>query len=200
MATVISWNCRGFHQNFLDIRRIVNIHHPLCLALQETNLKPEQQAKLRSFSFGRKDNLSCEHASGGVGLLTSLDYPSDTLPLTSSLQVVVIWMNFQILVSVVSLCLPPNEYVDQQHLNDLIESLETVSATQSATLLGLEKLGQINVNVSVHNTLNFSRGVISEIDLLSVSEEEIVSELSDQNVCAARQIKMRKDDQFINTK
>ncbi|XP_035224086.1 uncharacterized protein LOC118196737, partial [Stegodyphus dumicola] len=62
----------------------------MCLAVQETNLKPDQPAKLQRFSFVRKDNLAGERACGGVGLLTSLDYPSSFLPLTTSLQVVAI--------------------------------------------------------------------------------------------------------------
>ncbi|XP_035229775.1 uncharacterized protein LOC118201735 [Stegodyphus dumicola] len=51
-----------------------------------------------------------------------------------------------------------------------------------------------------HNTLNSSRGVISEIDLLSVSEEEFVKELADENVCGAHRIKIRKGRQLILTK
>ncbi|KFM68084.1 hypothetical protein X975_11200, partial [Stegodyphus mimosarum] len=78
--------------------------------------------------------------------------------------------------------------------------IDTTSAIQSASLLKLTKLGQIDVTVSAHKTLNFSRGLISEIDLLSVSEEEFVSELANQNICAARRIKMRKEGQLIGTK
>ncbi|KFM63744.1 hypothetical protein X975_11598, partial [Stegodyphus mimosarum] len=74
--------------------------------------------------------------------------------------------------------------------------IDTTSAIQSVSLLKLTKLGQIDVTVSAHKTLNYSRGVISEVDLLSVSEEEFVSKLADQNVCAARRIKMRKEGQF----
>ncbi|KFM60900.1 hypothetical protein X975_19060, partial [Stegodyphus mimosarum] len=101
MPTLVSWNCRGFHRNLLDIKSIINHYHPVCLAIQETNLKPEQQAKLRRFTFLRKENLAGERASGGVGLLTSLDYPSNALSLTTSLQVVGIQANFHIVVSVV---------------------------------------------------------------------------------------------------
>ncbi|KFM75763.1 hypothetical protein X975_25626, partial [Stegodyphus mimosarum] len=90
MATLVSWNCRGFHRNLLDIGSIISAYHPVCLAVQETNLKPEQQAKLRRVSFLRKENLAGDRASGGVGLLTSLDYPSNALSLTTSLQVVAI--------------------------------------------------------------------------------------------------------------
>ncbi|KFM63913.1 hypothetical protein X975_21057, partial [Stegodyphus mimosarum] len=44
MATLISWNCRGFHRNLIDIKNIINAHNPVCFAIQETNLKPEKPA------------------------------------------------------------------------------------------------------------------------------------------------------------
>ncbi|XP_035205691.1 uncharacterized protein LOC118180736 [Stegodyphus dumicola] len=78
--------------------------------------------------------------------------------------------------------------------------IDTATAIQSASLLRLTKLGEVNVTVSEHKTLNYCRGVISEFDLLSVSEEELVSELANQKVCAARRIKMRKEGQLIDTK
>ncbi|XP_035216654.1 uncharacterized protein LOC118190073 [Stegodyphus dumicola] len=76
--------------------------------------------------------------------------------------------------------------------------IETVSGKQSNSLLKPTKLGQANVEVKPHITLNSSRGVVYHIDL--VSEEEFVKELADQNVCGARRIKIRKDGQFIPTK
>ncbi|XP_035214417.1 uncharacterized protein LOC118188158 [Stegodyphus dumicola] len=78
--------------------------------------------------------------------------------------------------------------------------VETLSSSQSATLLSLNKLGNVSVTVSPHKSLNYSRGVISEFDLLCVSEEEFVSELSHQNVCAARRIKVRREGKLIDTK
>ncbi|KFM64962.1 putative RNA-directed DNA polymerase from transposon X-element, partial [Stegodyphus mimosarum] len=123
MATLVSWNSRGFHRNLTDIKDIINAHHPVSFALQETNLKPEQPAKLRRFSFVRKDNIASERASGGVGLLTSLDYPSNTLSLTTSLQVVAVQINFNVVFSVVSVYLPPNEHIDQERLNELVKQL-----------------------------------------------------------------------------
>ncbi|XP_035219506.1 neogenin-like, partial [Stegodyphus dumicola] len=78
--------------------------------------------------------------------------------------------------------------------------MDTTSATQSASLLQITKLGNATVTVTGHKTLNYSRGVISEVDLLSVPEEEFVSELADQKVCAAKRIKMLKEGQLIDTK
>ncbi|KFM68611.1 hypothetical protein X975_00216, partial [Stegodyphus mimosarum] len=78
--------------------------------------------------------------------------------------------------------------------------METVSANQSKTLLTMSKMGQVAVTVSAHKTLNSSRGVIPEVDLLTVSNEEFIEELAEQNVCDARRIKIKRDGQLIDTK
>ncbi|XP_035204671.1 uncharacterized protein LOC118179614 [Stegodyphus dumicola] len=78
--------------------------------------------------------------------------------------------------------------------------IETISPIQAVTFLGITRLGNLDVSASAHKTLNHCRGVISQLDLLSVSEEEFVTELSSQNVCAAKRIEMRKDGQLIDTK
>ncbi|KFM73191.1 putative RNA-directed DNA polymerase from transposon X-element, partial [Stegodyphus mimosarum] len=78
--------------------------------------------------------------------------------------------------------------------------METVSANQSKTLLTMSKMGQATVTVSAHKTLNSSRSVISEVDLLTVSNEKFIEELAEQNVCNARRIKIKRDGQLIDTK
>ncbi|XP_035233969.1 uncharacterized protein LOC118205796 [Stegodyphus dumicola] len=102
---------------------MIDEHRPVCFALQETHLKANSKAKLRRFSFTRKDNVVSERVCGGVGLLTSHDYPSTVLPLATSLQAVAIQANIKGLVSVISIYLPPNEAIDQRQLNELIEQL-----------------------------------------------------------------------------
>ncbi|KFM68907.1 hypothetical protein X975_14816, partial [Stegodyphus mimosarum] len=78
--------------------------------------------------------------------------------------------------------------------------VETKSAQQTCALYNLKSIGTLTVSVSPHNTLNFSRGVISEQDLIDVSTEDIVTELKDQNVRSAKRIRIGREGQFINTK
>ncbi|GFV17014.1 uncharacterized protein TNCV_632991 [Trichonephila clavipes] len=58
--------------------------------------------------------------------------------------------------------------------------LEIASAKQSSALRTLRKMAHIDITVVPHNTLNYSRGVISEADLLNVSTEEIKENMVDQ--------------------
>ncbi|GFT58126.1 hypothetical protein TNCV_722991 [Trichonephila clavipes] len=58
--------------------------------------------------------------------------------------------------------------------------LEVASAKQSSALRTLRKMAHIDITVVPHNTLNYSRGVISAADLLNVSTEEIKENMVDQ--------------------
>ena len=69
--------------------------------------------------------------------------------------------------------------------------IETASAAQSRLLLRSNKLGDLNVEISPHGSLNKSRGVITCRDLLNCSVEEICSELRSQGVIDVRRMKTR---------
>ncbi|GBO13770.1 hypothetical protein AVEN_242254-1 [Araneus ventricosus] len=77
--------------------------------------------------------------------------------------------------------------------------IEVSNASQATTLSKLTTLGKINVKVSAHKNLNFSRGVISERGLKKHTESELVQELSNQKVCGARRIQIKRDGKLIPT-
>ncbi|GFY28433.1 uncharacterized protein TNCV_1970871 [Trichonephila clavipes] len=56
------------------------------------------------------------------------------------------------------------------------------------------------VTISPHKSLNTSHGVISESDLLSTPESEILEGFSDQGVIQVRRITIKKDATIIPTK
>ncbi|XP_055924724.1 uncharacterized protein LOC129956803 [Argiope bruennichi] len=78
--------------------------------------------------------------------------------------------------------------------------IETSSKTQIAAMQKLTQLGDFPVEVTPHRTLNFSRGVISDLDLFDCSENELIQELHSQKVCAAHRIKIKRNGSFIPTK
>lgn len=69
----------------------------------------------------------------------------------------------------------------------------TTSPKQSERLLKLEKIHTLNINVTLHPSLNFCKGVVSSSDLLVCSEDEILENLSSQGVVAVRRISTKKD-------
>ncbi|XP_023210361.1 uncharacterized protein LOC111613244 [Centruroides sculpturatus] len=88
--------------------------------------------------------------------------------------------------------------IQKLRLGDLL--VETASFQQSEKLLKMKSLGDIQVTITPHTSLNSSRGVISEIDLMSEDESDMQIGLSDQGVTAVRRISIRRDGKLIPTK
>ncbi|XP_023216845.1 uncharacterized protein LOC111619372 [Centruroides sculpturatus] len=78
--------------------------------------------------------------------------------------------------------------------------IETASPQQSARLLTTKSLGEMGVLVTPHGSLNSSRGVISESDLMSEDESDLLTGLSDQVVTNVRRISIHRDGRVIPTK
>ncbi|GFV06229.1 putative RNA-directed DNA polymerase from transposon BS [Trichonephila clavipes] len=78
--------------------------------------------------------------------------------------------------------------------------IETISGLQTKSFLLAKTFLNSPVNVSPHKTLNSCRGVISEPDLLSTPESEILEGFSDQGVIQVRRITIKKDSNIIPTK
>ena len=66
-------------------------------------------------------------------------------------------------------------------------------------LMKMTKLDNINIVVEEHRSLNISKGVFFCEGLLDMSEEQVLDELKDQNVCGVYRVKRRKDDNVIST-
>lgn len=74
---------------------------------------------------------------------------------------------------------------------DLLIEIEMMK--QSEALLALNMVSEYKVSVTPHCSLNSIRGVLSEDDLLDVSEEEIMEGLSSQGVIDVSRIKLRRE-------
>ncbi|GBN58056.1 hypothetical protein AVEN_79743-1 [Araneus ventricosus] len=103
MACVVSCNCRGFRSKVCHIKDLIYEVHPVCIAFQETYLKPADIAKIKRYSLLRKDNENeSGRASGGVALLVSHDTPS-VITLQTNLQAVAVRVMFSNLVTICTL-------------------------------------------------------------------------------------------------
>lgn len=78
--------------------------------------------------------------------------------------------------------------------------LKTVNSKQSENLLKLTSFfDQVKVIITLHKTLNSSKGVITCRDLEFVSDEEILENLKSQNVCDLYRFKRRVEGNLVNT-
>lgn len=116
MSIFLSWNCRGSRTKLNEIKSLISIHQPVCVALQETFLKPTDSFKIRRYSSVRFDNDSVGRASGGVSILTRHDFPSNTINLRTVLQAVAVQVHVRRLITVCCLYLPPNVPINQHTL------------------------------------------------------------------------------------
>ncbi|GFW36815.1 uncharacterized protein TNCV_4348561 [Trichonephila clavipes] len=88
--------------------------------------------------------------------------------------------------------------VKKMRSSDLL--VETKSAIQSKSYLSTKHFLDSTLTVTPHRSLNFSRGVISEPDLLTTPDAEILDGFSDQGVIQVRRITIKKDATVIPTK
>nr|XP_042913209.1 uncharacterized protein LOC122273208 [Parasteatoda tepidariorum] len=77
--------------------------------------------------------------------------------------------------------------------------VETSSVKQTTALLKSHKLGNVTIRASPHNTLNISKGVISDKALQYLPISEIIEGLSTQGVIDARHITIKKGSEIIET-
>lgn len=78
--------------------------------------------------------------------------------------------------------------------------IEVKDKTQCDKLLKVDKIGDTAVTVSPHRSMNTVRGVISEADLLDLTENELLEGFHEQNVIKVQRIVIRRDNKEIPTK
>ncbi|GFU59984.1 uncharacterized protein TNCV_3237701 [Trichonephila clavipes] len=78
--------------------------------------------------------------------------------------------------------------------------IETNSALQTKSFLLVKSFLDCPVSVVPHKSLNSCRGVISEPDLLTTTDAEILDGFSGQGVIQIRRITIKKDTSIIPTK
>jgi len=123
MACLISWNIRGLRCNVSDVKSLIDIHHPVCFAIQETLLKHGSNLYVNNYTVIRKDLIVEGRPHGGVALLVSQNYPYNRLDLCTELQAVAVQVHIKKLITICSLYLPPNTSIDQRQLDLLLEQL-----------------------------------------------------------------------------
>ncbi|GBL94594.1 hypothetical protein AVEN_235671-1 [Araneus ventricosus] len=77
--------------------------------------------------------------------------------------------------------------------------IEVWSQQQAASIMKMERIGNYEITVAPHTSLNQSRGVISESQLQNDTESDILEDLRGQNVIAVR-ITVKRDGQLLPTK
>lgn len=78
--------------------------------------------------------------------------------------------------------------------------LEVCDKVQHSKLPNLVTFGDTPITITPHRSMNTARGVVSEQDLLELSETELLEGWKEQSVIKVERIKIRRDDKEIPTK
>ena len=78
--------------------------------------------------------------------------------------------------------------------------LEVRDSAQYRKLSNLVAFGAVPITVTPHRSMNTVRGVISDDDLLNLSEEELLEGWKEQNVTQVQRIKIKRENKEIPTK
>lgn len=78
--------------------------------------------------------------------------------------------------------------------------LEIFSKAQHDKLSSIETFGETPVTITEHKSMNTVRGVVSDDDLIALTEAELLDGWKKQNVIDVKRIKIRRDDKEISTK
>ncbi|GFX18500.1 putative RNA-directed DNA polymerase from transposon BS [Trichonephila clavipes] len=100
----------------------MNEHLPVCVALQETLLKPSCTSNKRGYSILRKDSNMGERACGGVALLINHATPFCPFLIRTSLQAVAVQVSIFSTVTICNVYLPPNAPLNFRELQELIDN------------------------------------------------------------------------------
>lgn len=92
----------------------------------------------------------------------------------------------------------PGYKVSRMASGDLL--LELRDQKQYERLPNLAKFGDTNLIVTPHRTMNTTRGVVSDDDLLGLTEAELLEGFSEQNVINVKRIRIRRDGKEVQTK
>ena len=78
--------------------------------------------------------------------------------------------------------------------------LELRDKTQFDKIKNLVTFGDVPITVTPHRSMNSARGVVSDTDLLDLSESELLEGWKDQHVTNVKRIVIRRNNQEIPTK
>ncbi|GFQ73962.1 putative RNA-directed DNA polymerase from transposon X-element [Trichonephila clavata] len=101
----------------------MNVHLPVCVALQETLLKPSCTSNIRGYSILRKDCNTGERACGDVALLINHATPFSPVLIRTSLQAVAVQVSIFSTVTSCNVYLPPNAPLNFREVQELIDQL-----------------------------------------------------------------------------
>ena len=123
MSKFLHWNCRGYYPNFEELGRLISLHAPKAICLQELQLchrpfLPPSRYRLPLLSVNRGPN-----DRGGAAILFHESVPFTHIPITTHLHVVAARVHLHSTFTLCSVYLAPSCGYTKEDLFSLFRSL-----------------------------------------------------------------------------
>lgn len=193
---ILQWNINSFNKKRHDIQLIIQKYSPMCIGLQETNLKNDNIPSIKNYKIFYANRSDCTRASGGVASLIHADYPSEQIPIQSDLEVIAVQLTLESKITICNIYIPNQTPFKTSDLDNIItqlpkpfilfgdfnsHSVHWGSEKTDARGKSIEKILDNDSIILLNNgqptRLNPSNGTFSAIDL-SISSSSIAQRIS----------------------
>ena len=124
MNLLMQWNLNGFYNKLIDLKLFVNNEKPNIICLQETNLKPNHNAKIKNYSgFFKERQTNPNRASGGVAILVKTNIKTSQISINSELEVIAIRVYLNQEITICNIYLPDSMTFLYQQIINIIKQL-----------------------------------------------------------------------------
>ena len=121
---ILQWNCRGYRHNYGDLIKLIHMHQPRCICIQESllgnfTMGPPRHYKILTLNPG---NVPYP----GNGLVTLIHQDCVMIPLTLDTQLQALAVRVRILNMLITICniyIHPNSPLSLQEIQNLIRQL-----------------------------------------------------------------------------
>ena len=122
---ILSWNCRGISNKKTDLQILIKEEMPVCLCIQETKLKTNQDFMIKNYTFTHKPQIlnPGENAKGGVGIFIRNDIPNLLIDLNTDFQAIAIQTHLHKKITICCIYIPPDRVFSKHDLENLINQL-----------------------------------------------------------------------------
>ncbi|CAH1720846.1 unnamed protein product [Aphis gossypii] len=193
---ILQWNINSFNKKRHDIQLIIQKYSPMCIGLQETNLKNDKIPSIKNYKIFYANRPDCTRASGGVASLIHSDYPSVQIPIQSDLEVIAVQVTLEFKITICNIYIPNQTPFKTSDLDNIITQLPKPfilfgDFNSHSVLWGSEKTDTRGksiekildsdsialLNNGQPTRLNPSNGTFSAIDL-SISSSSLAQRIS----------------------
>lgn len=120
---ILQWNINSFNKKRHDIQLIIQKYSPMCIGLQETNLKNDKIPTIKNYKIFYANRSDCTRASGGVASLIHADYQSEQIPIHSDLEVIAVQLSLESKITICNIYIPNQTPFKTSDLDNIIAQL-----------------------------------------------------------------------------